>query len=104
MLGRAGIAAVLIDPHERHPRELRCEKISGKLQLQRLRKTGLAEAVLGASTHDSEIWLARFGYLIDRRPSQQYGFLYDTLVNAVRDAIPPCVQRIVAKASAIATS
>ena len=104
MLGRAGIAAVLIDPHERHLPELRCEKISGEDQLVRLRKTGLTDAVLRAATLDTEIWLARFGYLIDKRPSQQYGFLYDTLVNAMRDQIPPTVPRILSKATAIATS
>eukprot|EP01035_Chromulina_nebulosa_P001074 gene1074-1456_t len=98
MLGRAGIAAVLIDPHETYPPELRCEKISGGQQLERLRRTGLADAMLAISSHDEHIWLARFGRLIDIRPSQQYGFLYDTFVNAVRGAIPPAVDRIRAKA------
>jgi 2-polyprenyl-6-methoxyphenol hydroxylase-like FAD-dependent oxidoreductase len=104
MLGRAGIAAVLIDPHERHLPELRCEKISGGRQFARLRKTGLADTVLRMSTHDTEIWLARFGRLIDKRPRQKYGFLYDTLVNTVRGEIPPAVPHIIAKATAIATS
>src|SRR6478736_4992608 len=39
MLGRAGIAAVLIDPHTIYPPELRCEKLGGE-QLDLLRKTG----------------------------------------------------------------
>lgn len=104
MLGRAGVSAILIEPHQVHPAELRCEKISGEHQLDRLRKTGLIDAVLGASTHDSEIWIARFGRLIDKRPSQQHGFLYDTLVNTVRGEIPSCVETIHAKATSIATS
>jgi 2-polyprenyl-6-methoxyphenol hydroxylase-like FAD-dependent oxidoreductase len=104
MLGRAGVSAILIEPHQVHPPELRCEKISGEHQLDRLRKTGLIDAVLGASTHDSEIWIARFGRLIDKRPSQQYGFLYDTLVNTVRGEIPSSVETIHAKATSIATS
>ena len=29
MLGRAGISAVLIDPHVTYPPELRCEKLGG---------------------------------------------------------------------------
>ena len=29
MLGRAGISAVLIDPHPVYPFDLRCEKLSG---------------------------------------------------------------------------
>jgi 2-polyprenyl-6-methoxyphenol hydroxylase-like FAD-dependent oxidoreductase len=104
MLGRAGVSATLIEPHRTHPPELRCEKISGQQQLDRLRKTGLADAVLGAATHDDAIWIARFGRLIDVKPSQQHGFLYDTLVNTVRGEIPPDVETIYAKATSIATS
>lgn len=104
MLGRAGVSAILIEPHQVHPPELRCEKISGQQQLDRMGKTGLADAVLAAATHDSEIWLARFGHVIDRRPSQQHGFLYDTLVNTVRDQIPSSIETIHAKATSIATS
>lgn len=104
MLGRAGVSAILIEPHQVHPPELRCEKISGQQQLDRMGKTGLADAVLAAATHDSEIWLARFGHVIDRRPSQQHGFLYDTLVNTVRGQIPSSIETIHAKATSIATS
>jgi 2-polyprenyl-6-methoxyphenol hydroxylase-like FAD-dependent oxidoreductase len=104
MLGRAGVSAILIEPHQVHPPELRCEKISGGVQLERLRKTGLVDAVLGAATHDDEIWIARFGRVIDKRPSQQHGFLYDTLVNTVRGQIPSTVETIHAKATSIATS
>ena len=104
MLGRAGIAALLVEPHEIHPRELRCEKISGGNQLERLRRTGLVEAALRISAHDEQIWIARFGRLIDKRPSQQYGFMYDSLVNAMRAEMPPNVEQIRAKATAISTS
>ena len=54
MLGRAGIAAVLIDPHPVYPPELRCEKLGGE-QLDLLRKTGLAEPTLRATTLDGEV-------------------------------------------------
>ncbi|WP_371422551.1 FAD-dependent oxidoreductase [Tardiphaga sp.] len=104
MLGRAGVSAILIEPHQVHPPELRCEKISGGAQLDRLRRTGLANPVLSAATHDEEIWIARFGRVIDKRPSQQHGFLYDTLVNTVRGEIPSAVETIHAKATSIATS
>lgn len=104
MLGRAGVSAILIEPHQVHPPELRCEKISGGVQLERLRKTGLVDAVLGAATHDDEIWIARFGRVIDKRPSQQHGFLYDTLVNTVRGQVPSSIEIIHAKATSIATS
>lgn len=104
MLGRAGISAILVEPHRVHPPELRCEKISGQQQIDRLTRTGLRDAVFAAASRDSEIWLARFGRVIDIRPSRQHGFHYDTLVNTVRGEIPPEVEIIHAKAVAIRTS
>jgi 2-polyprenyl-6-methoxyphenol hydroxylase-like FAD-dependent oxidoreductase len=103
MLGRAGIPAILIDPHTMYPPDLRCEKISGD-QVNILRRTGLAETMLRAATLDGRVWLARFGYLLDKKPSDQYGIMYDTLVNTVRTQIPDDVETIHAKAIAISTS
>ena len=51
MLGRAGIDAVMVDPHEVYPAEFRCEKLDG-VQMKTLAKTGLVDAVLRNSTHD----------------------------------------------------
>jgi 2-polyprenyl-6-methoxyphenol hydroxylase-like FAD-dependent oxidoreductase len=104
MLGRAGISAVLVDPHSLYPPDFRVEKISGELQVERFRKTGIAEATLRAATHDRENWIARFGYLLDRRPSQQYGIMYDTLVNAIRAEIRGSVASVHAKARSVSTS
>ena len=103
MLGRAGIPAILVDPHPVYPPDLRCEKISGE-QVNLLRKTGLAEPTLRAATLDGRVWLARFGYLLDNKPSDQYGIMYDTLVNTMRAQIPDHVEKIHAKATAISTS
>lgn len=103
MLGRAGIPTILIDPHPVYPPDLRCEKLDGG-QVDILRKTGLAEAALRAATHDGRVWIARFGYLLDDKPSDQHGILYDTLVNTIRAEISPTVQTIHAKATAISTS
>jgi len=103
MLGRAGVPAVMIDPHTVYPPELRCEKLGGE-QLDLLRKTGLADATLRATTLDGEVWEARFGYVVARKPSDQHGVMYDTLVNTVRGQIPPDVETIHAKASAISSS
>jgi 2-polyprenyl-6-methoxyphenol hydroxylase-like FAD-dependent oxidoreductase len=103
MLGRVGIPAILIDPHTMYPPDLRCEKISGD-QVSILRRTGLAEATLRAATLDGRVWLARFGHLLDRKPSDQYGIMYDTLVNTMRTQIPDDVETIHAKAIAISTS
>jgi 2-polyprenyl-6-methoxyphenol hydroxylase-like FAD-dependent oxidoreductase len=104
MLGRAGIAAVLIDPNPRYRPDFRVEKLSGLQQIERFRQTGLAEAVLRSATHDGENWIARFGYLLDKKPSQQFGILYDALIAAIRAEIPPGVETIHAKATAIKTS
>jgi 2-polyprenyl-6-methoxyphenol hydroxylase-like FAD-dependent oxidoreductase len=104
MLGRAGISAVLIDPHPLYPPDFRVEKISGELQVERFRKTGIAEATLRKATHDGENWIARFGYLLDKTPSQQYGIMYDALVNSIRNEIPAGVDKICAKAVSISTS
>src|SRR6195952_3059517 len=98
MLGRAGISAILIDPHPVYPPDFRVEKLSGEEQIDRFRKTGLAEAILRAATHDTENWIARFGWLLDKKPSQQYGIMYDALVQAIRAEIRPGVERVYAKA------
>src|SRR5882757_7083162 len=103
MLGRAGIPAILIDPHPAYPPELRCEKLGGE-QLDLLRKTGLAEPTLRATTLDGEVWEARFGYVVAKKPSDQHGVMYDTLVNTVRAQIPPAVETIFAKVSGIANN
>src|SRR6202022_162561 len=100
MLGRAGVSALMIDPHTVYPPELRCEKLGGD-QLDLLRKTGLAEATLRATTLDGEVWEARFGYVVAKKPSDQHGVMYDTLVNTVRAQIPPGVETIFAKACEI---
>jgi 2-polyprenyl-6-methoxyphenol hydroxylase-like FAD-dependent oxidoreductase len=102
MLGRAGLDAVLIDPHPVYPPDFRCEKLDGA-QIRLFRKTGLADAVLRTATPDEEVWIARFGHLVEKRPNDQFDILYQDLVNGVRAQIPQCVPFIAAKATAIAT-
>jgi 2-polyprenyl-6-methoxyphenol hydroxylase-like FAD-dependent oxidoreductase len=104
MLGRAGIAAVLVDPHEVYPPDFRVEKLSGDEQITRFRKTGIADAVLRKAAHANENWIARFGVLLDKTPREQIGLLYDALVNAIRAKIPDSVEKIIAKAVSISTS
>ncbi len=102
MLGKAGIDATLIDPHPEYPPDFRCEKLDGA-QVELLKKTGLADGVLRAATHDRECWVARFGHVIDKRPGDQHGIFYAPLVNTIRGLIPPQVPFIHAKATAIVT-
>jgi 2-polyprenyl-6-methoxyphenol hydroxylase-like FAD-dependent oxidoreductase len=103
MLGRAGVDAVLIDPHAVYPEDFRCEKLDGD-QVKILTKTGLADAVLRATTPDRQSWVARFGVLVDKRPGDQEGILYAPLVNTLRAEIPATVPFINAKATALVTS
>src|SRR3954470_9406472 len=80
MLGRAGIPTVLIDPHQTYPFDFRVEKISGDEQLGRFSPTGLAAPLPRSATHDGKTWIARFAYLLDKKPSRQYGIMYDALI------------------------
>jgi 2-polyprenyl-6-methoxyphenol hydroxylase-like FAD-dependent oxidoreductase len=66
MLGRAGHDAILVDPHALYPKDFRCEKLDGS-QIRLLRKTGLADAVSRAATIDSEVWIARFGHVVETK-------------------------------------
>jgi 2-polyprenyl-6-methoxyphenol hydroxylase-like FAD-dependent oxidoreductase len=103
MLGRAGIPAILIDPHPAYPPDFRVEKLSDE-QVVRFRNTGIAEAVLQKATLSRETWIARFGHLLDRPPRAQFGIMCDALVNEIRAEIPDRVEKIFAKAVAISTS
>jgi 2-polyprenyl-6-methoxyphenol hydroxylase-like FAD-dependent oxidoreductase len=102
MLGRAGIDAVLVDPHPVYPADFRCEKLDGP-QMRTLKLTGLAEAVMRASTLDQEFWMARSGRVIVKRQGDQHGILYDTLVNTIRAQIPAHTEFIHAKVVDIST-
>jgi len=103
MLGRAGIAAILVDPHPVYPADFRVEKLSGDEQIERLRKSGLADAVFRKAAQTNENWIARSGVLLDKAPREQIGILYDALVNAIRAEIPNEVEKIFAKAVSIST-
>jgi 2-polyprenyl-6-methoxyphenol hydroxylase-like FAD-dependent oxidoreductase len=104
MLGRAGIPTVLIDPHQVYPFDFRVEKISGDEQLDRFYQTGIADSVLRSATHDGENWIARFGYLLDKKPSRQYGIMYDALIGAIRAEIASPAELIYAKVTDVSTS
>ncbi len=104
MLGRAGIPTVLIDPHQVYPFDFRVEKISGDEQLDRFYQTGIADSVLRSATRDGENWIARFGYLLDKKPSRQYGIMYDALIGAVRAELAAPAELIYGKVTDVSTS
>ncbi len=104
MLGRAKIPAVVIDPHETYPFDFRVEKINGDEQVGRFHQTGIAESVLRSATHGGENWIARFGYLLDKKPGRQYGIMYDALIGAVRAEISSPAEIVYGKVTDVATS
>jgi 2-polyprenyl-6-methoxyphenol hydroxylase-like FAD-dependent oxidoreductase len=87
MLGRAGHAALLVDPHPVYPPDFRCEKLD-ESQVRLMQQTGLADSVLPFGARDGEVWVVRRGRLAEKRPSGRYGIMYDALVNRVRSAVP----------------
>jgi len=103
MLGRKGFAVTLVDPHPVYPADFRCEKIDSS-QVAVLRKTGLADAVLKAGTFDEASWIARYGRVLDCRPGDQHGIMYDVLVNTMRSQISPKVAQLYSKVSEISLS
>jgi 2-polyprenyl-6-methoxyphenol hydroxylase-like FAD-dependent oxidoreductase len=103
VLGCAGRRVTMIDPHRVYPPDFRCEKVDGT-GMRLLETLGLAEAVRQSSTHDGESWVARFGRVVDKRPGDQQGIRYDTLINAIRAEIPPSVNVILAKVTQIQNS
>ncbi len=102
MLSRAGYDVLLVDPHPTYPPDFRCEKLD-RSQIEILKKTGMADAVLKAATPDRSLWVARFGHLVEKREGAQCGIFYDNLVNTMRAQVPGAVF-VAAKVTAIATS
>lgn len=102
MLARAGIAAILIDPHPVYPPDFRCEKIDAS-QARLLERAGLS-AILDAATPGGEVRVARLGRLVDRRRSAPSGIRYDHLVNRLRAEIPATTEIVAATVTAIAAT
>jgi 2-polyprenyl-6-methoxyphenol hydroxylase-like FAD-dependent oxidoreductase len=103
MTARSGFSTALIDPHEAYPPDFRCEKLDEE-QIAILARTGLGAVVTAAASPYQENWIVRGKRLTEKKPSGQFGVLYDTLVNTLRAAIPPEVSTIHGKATGIATS
>ena len=88
--------------HARFPASFRCEKLAGD-QLALLRGLGLFHCLTAVSKPIHEMHIARFGRLVERKPSEEWGFLYEDLVNSVRQHLPPVVDFVVGHVSEIAT-
>ncbi len=102
MLSRAGYDVLLVDPHTTYPPDFRCEKLD-QSQIEILKKTGLDDAVLSVATPNLNLWVARFGHLVDKLDGAQCGIRYENLVNAIRAEVP-ADKFIAAKVTSVATS
>jgi len=103
MLARAGHAVAIVDPNRTYPDDFRVEKFDD-VQMATLRKTGHLDTVVAAATHDRSVWVTRLGRVAEKRPSDQFGFDYGSLVNTLRAEFPPSVVAIHAKVTGIVNS
>lgn len=87
MLGRQGHATCLIDPVHPFGPDFRCEKLE-HAHIEALQKAGLLADVLPAGRRYDRIWIARQGYLVEKRPMVEYGIDYASLVNTLRRLMP----------------
>ncbi|RUV49163.1 hypothetical protein EOA85_32440 [Mesorhizobium sp. M5C.F.Ca.IN.020.29.1.1] len=93
-LGRAGFWVALIDAHHPYPEDFRCEKIEEK-QFRLLRETGrLMEGIVAASTLFTELWIARFGRVMNKRPWFDFA-AKDGVLNFLRHRLVRCHDRVV---------
>lgn len=96
MLGRAGYDGVLIDPQRTFLPGFRCEKLD-RSQIELSQKAGIAEIVSRSTTHFENVSVAHFGRVLDKKPDNQCGFSYGTLVNGIRAEIPKAFDFIPSK-------
>src|SRR5262245_49834689 len=103
MLGRAGFETLVIDPHPVYPPDFRCEKLD-ESQIGILEKTGFAHVLYRTATYVDELWVARFGHVVQKRRNHQYGILYHDLVNMMRGEIRGSAEFAHAKVTAMSAS
>jgi len=96
LLGRAGYRVAVIDLHPVYPPDFRCEKLDEE-QLQLLDGVGMPDCLSGFTTPIQEMFVARFGRLIERKRTSEHGFFYQDFVNAVRAQIPPNVEFVLGR-------
>lgn len=93
MLGRAGYAVALIDPHSEYHPDFRCEKLE-TAHIEALRSARVADDILPAAHRYHGIWVARLGRYVETKPIDEYGIDYTELVNTMRGLVPGRVVKI----------
>jgi 2-polyprenyl-6-methoxyphenol hydroxylase-like FAD-dependent oxidoreductase len=96
VLGRAGYRVAVVDMHRVYPPEFRCEKLAGD-QLDLLRELGLFDCLTAVGKPIQQMYVARFGKLVDRMNSEEHGFFYEEFVNVVRARFPSNVEFVVGR-------
>ena len=102
VLHRRGLRIGLFDMHAVYPPDFRAEKLTAH-QIAALQRLGLDGPVLGAATTFDELWIARFGQIVERRPNREHGIDYADLVNAIRATLPDACRHTVRVAGLTAT-
>ncbi len=102
-LSRQGVSVALIDIHQRMAPDFRAEKLSAP-QMVDFDAFGLGDAARRAMTAFDGVWVHRFGALAEKSEAREYGVEYADLVNALRDAVPDTVHKVIGRVDDIATS
>lgn len=100
VLGRQRLRVILIDSRATYPASFKAEKIEPD-QAALFRKLGLLEGLLQAAARIREIISARGRLPFRSMTIEQYGILYQDMVNGVRRQIPANVERKTARVQEI---
>jgi 2-polyprenyl-6-methoxyphenol hydroxylase-like FAD-dependent oxidoreductase len=103
VLGRRGRRVAIVDPRAECPPVFKAEKIEPD-QADLLRRLSLLDGVLPHVQPIPSVTEAHWGLRLRTRSLEQYGTLYQNLVNAVRRQIPASVCTETAKAVAVDTT
>lgn len=100
VLGRQRHRVILLDSRATYPASFKAEKIEPD-QAALFRKLGLLEGLLPAARRIREIISARGRLPFRSMAIEQYGILYQDMVNGVRGQIPANVERKTARAQEV---
>ena len=103
LLARQGLRVILVDRSPTQSPIFKAEKIEPD-QIELLVKFGLMEPLLPRTGRISEIWDAQDGRVLQVQQREQFGILYQDMVNGVRATLPPAVQVKIDRVRSITTS
>ncbi|MEW6597123.1 MAG: FAD-dependent monooxygenase [Pseudomonadota bacterium] len=96
ILTRKGVSTAVIDLRAQYPSAFRCEKLTAD-QLELLDSLQLGDVVRAIGAPYASVDMAVGAKVADRRPVAELGVRYETMVNAVREALPKEANFIVAR-------